>query len=163
MVSGKHHTFTVRATREQAERWQAAAEYEGARTVSAWLAQLASARLRDLGRWVPRMPLHWRRATFRVLERPHGEEVAREVEGLVAGPFGIHKDAQGSFHVVHVPTGCHLIALPKQGRCKTLARELAMCKVNWHTSDPMQVNGPDMPRVSIVLSQARSAAYGPLL
>lgn len=155
----EHHTFKVRVSAEQAGRWQAAAEYEGARTISAWLSSLASARLRELGRYVPRMPLHWQRASFRVLERPDGEEV----EGIVAGPFGIHKDAQGTFHLVHTPTGCHLIALPKQGRCKTLARELAMCKVNWSATIPAEVIGPDTARVSIALSQARRAAYGPPL
>ena len=157
----EHYTFRVRVSAEQAERWQAAAEYEGARAVSAWLATLASARLRELGRWVPRMPLHWRRASFRVLECPNGEEVAREASGIVAGPFGIHKDAHGEFHLVHTPTGCHLIALPKQGRCKTLACELAMCKVNWSASVPEEVTGPENDRVASMLTVAQRAAQGP--
>jgi len=68
------------------------------------------------------MVLRWRRARFHVMRRPEmGDELQpREVSGIVAGPFGIHKD--GSCCLVHVPTGCKLISLPKMGRCKSLAR-----------------------------------------
>ena len=154
-------TFTVRASADQSARWTAAAEYEGASSVVAWLAHLASVRLRELGTCVPRMPLHWRRGAFRVRERSEGEDVLREVEGIVAGPFGIHKDAYGAFQLVHAPTGCPLIALPQQGRCKTLARELATFHINWSATDPADVKGPGTDKMAIALITERRAAYGP--
>ena len=44
----------------------------------------------------------------------------KQVSGLVAGPFGIHKDPRdfppAVFHLVHVPTGAHLVTLPLRGR-----------------------------------------------
>lgn len=153
--------FAVRASAEQAARWTAAAEYEGAASVGAWLAHLASVRLRELGSCVPRMPLHWRRGAFRVRERPQGEDVLREVTGIVAGTFGIHKDAYGAFCLVHTPTGCSLIALPRQGRCKTLARELATLHINWTATEPAAVKGPGTDSMAIALLTARRAAYGP--
>ena len=149
--------FTVRASADQSVRWTAAAEYEGASSVAAWLAHLASVRLRELGTCVPRMPLHWRRATFCVRD----QEERREVAGIAAGPFGIHKDAYGAFQLVHTPTGCPLIALPRQGRCKTLARELATFHINWTATDPAEVKGPGTDSMAIALMTARRAAYGP--
>jgi hypothetical protein len=149
-------TFTVRASVDQSARWTAAAEYEGAPSVAAWLAHLASVRLRELGSCVPRMSLHWRRATFRVRERAQDE--GREVAGIAAGPFGIHKDAYGAFQLVHTPTGCPLIALPRQGRCKTLARELATFHINWTATDPAEVKGPGTDHLHVALITARQAA-----
>jgi len=70
MSRPKLPAFMVRATPEQAERWQAAAEYDGTRNVAAWLATLAAERLLQLGRSVPRMVLRWRRARFHVMRRP---------------------------------------------------------------------------------------------
>ena len=151
--------FTVRASADQSARWTAAAEYEGASSVAAWLAHLASVRLRELGTCVPRMPLHWRRSTFRVRERAPDE--GREVAGIAAGPFGIHKDAYGAFQLVHTPTGCPLIALPRQGRCKTLARELATFHINWSATEPAEVKGPGTDSMALALMTARRAAYGP--
>lgn len=151
--------FTVRASADQSARWTAAAEYEGASSVAAWLAHLASVRLRELGTCVPRMPLHWRHATFRVRD----QEERREVAGIAAGPFGIHKDAYGAFQLVHTPTGCPLIALPRQGRCKTLARELATFHINWTATEPAEVKGPGTDSMAIALMTARRAVYGPPL
>jgi hypothetical protein len=85
-----------------------------------------------------------------------GDELQpREVAGIVAGPFGIHKD--GSFCLVHVPTGCKLISLPKMGRCKSLARELATFKVNWNATVSEEVIGPDVDRLAIELATVRRA------
>src|SRR6202035_336636 len=75
--------------------------------------------------------------------------------GIVAGPFGIHKD--GSFCLVHVPTGCKLISLPKLGRCKSLARTLATFKINWKATVPEEVTGPDVDRLAVELSTVRRA------
>lgn len=154
-------TFAVRAAGEQAERWQAAAEYEGARNVGTWLATLATERLRQLGRLVPRMVLRWRRDRFHVMERPEtgGELQPREVAGIVGGPFGIYRQGFVTpFHLVHTPTGCTLISLPKMGRCKSLARKLATFKIKWSATVPEEVTGPDVDRLSVELNIARRAA-----
>jgi hypothetical protein len=163
-------TFTVRATRQQAARWGGAAQYDGAPSIAAWLATLASQRLRYLGRYVPRLALRWRRARFRVMERPGGvgEPQPREVSGIAAGPFGIHRDPRDTqppyrsplFHLVHVPTGRHLVELPLRKRCKSLARELATFNVDWTATDPEQVDGPEMWRARDAIGSAHHAAYG---
>jgi hypothetical protein len=149
-------TLTIRTTAEQAQRWQAAAQYEGARSVGAWLATLAAARLRYLGRMVPRMPLVWHPGTIH--RRSDSSEESFPVAGIVAGPFGVHKDGE-SFVLSHVPTGRRLARLPKQRRCKTLARELAALRVDWQATDPEAVTGPDISRAWQVSAAARRAAY----
>ena len=87
-----------------------------------------------------------------------------EVSGLVAGPFGIHKDPRdfppAVFHLVHVPTGAHLVTLPLRKRCKSLARELATYRVTWDTAVPEEVNGPEMWRAQTAIRDASNAAYG---
>jgi hypothetical protein len=159
-------TFTVRATRQQAARWGGAAQYDGAPSIAAWLATLATERLRYLGRFVPRLALRWRRARFRVMERPGGigEPQPREVSGIAAGPFGIHKDPSErppvAFHLVHIPSGRHLVALPLRKRCKSLARELAAFRVDWSATDPERVDGPEMWRARDAIGSAHHAAYG---
>ncbi len=159
-------TVTVHASRQQAQRWGGAAQYDGAPNVGAWLATLATQRLRYLGRYVPRLALRWRRGCFNILEPGGGDKPAylREVSGIVAGPFGIHKSPEklpdSYFHLVHVPTGAHLVTLPLRKRCKSLARELATYRVTWDTAVPEEVNGPEMWRAQIALRDARNAAYG---
>ena len=85
-----------------------------------------------------------------------GEWQPRTVSGVVAGPFGIYKHL--SFNLVHVPTGHPIISLPKMGRCKSLAREMAAFKIHWNATVPEEVTGPDVHRLSIALSTARRAA-----
>jgi len=166
MASRKMTTVTVHASRQQAQRWGGAAQYDGAPNVAAWLAALATERLRYLGRFVPRLALRWRRGHFNVMERPggQGEPQPREVSGIVAGPFGIHKDPRERldtrFHLVHVPTGAHLVTLPLRKRCKSLARELATYRVTWDTADPEEVDGPEMWRAQTAIRDAKYAAYG---
>src|SRR6185369_9407856 len=95
MGTRKMTTVNVRATRQQAARWGGAAQYDGAPSIAAWLASLASARLRYLGRYVPRLALRWRRARFNALRLPYfnaPEATLHEVNGIVAGCFGIYKD-----------------------------------------------------------------------
>ena len=172
MARRKMIDFTVRATPQQAARWGGAAQHDGARNVGAWLAPLASERLRYLGRYVPRMVLRWRRAHFNALRLPYfnaPEATLHEVNGIVAGCFGIYKDQEDedlrprmppTFHLVHVPTGSHLAKLRRRKECKTLARELAMFKVNWQTSVPEEVPGPEWSRALDAISRANRTAYG---
>jgi hypothetical protein len=167
MGSRKMTTVNVRATRQQAARWGGAAQYDGAPSIAAWLATLATERLRYLGRYVPRLALHWRRGCFRVMERHdgHGKPRPREVSGLVAGPFGIHKDPRDYlpplFHLVHAPTGCHLVALRLRKRCKSLARELATFRVDWSATDPEKMTGPEMWKVRDAINGAHRTDFEP--
>ena len=171
MARRKMIDFTVRATPQQAARWGGAAQHDGARNVGAWLASLASARLRDLGRYVPRIALRWRRAHFNALRLPYfnaPEATLHEVNGIVAGPFGIYKDEDDglrprrppTFHLVHVPTGSHLANLPLRKRCKTLARELGTYRVNWDASVPEEVPGPEWSNALSAIHRANGTAYG---
>jgi hypothetical protein len=172
MATRKMTTVTVRASRQQLARWGGAAQYEGAASIGAWLASLASARLRYLGSFVPRLVLRWRRSPFNALRLPYfnaPEATLHEVSGIVAGPFGIYKDPREPlpgpepppvFHLVHVPTGSHLAKLPLRKRCKSLARELATYRVTWDTAVPEEVTGPEMWKVHSAIRQAQTAAYG---
>ncbi len=167
MASRKMTTITVHASRQQAQRWGGAAQYEGAPSVAAWLAILATERLRHLGRFVPRLALRWQRSRFKALRLPHygaKEATLQDVAGIVGGPFGVYKDPSehppGVFHLVHLPTGSHLAKLPLRKRCKSLARELATYRVNWDTSVPEKVTGPEMWKVQSAIRQAQTAAYG---
>lgn len=150
-------SFTVAASQEQAEHWQAAAQYEGARSVGVWLAALAGARVRQLGKLVPRSPLCWRRATFRILK--NGEMEPRQVRGIVAGPFGIARSqSPGWWNLAHVPTGRVLASYQRQRRCKHVARELAaLKKMAWNETDPERVVGDDGPAARALIEAARRA------
>jgi hypothetical protein len=172
MASRKMTTLTVRVSRQQLARWGGAAQYDGARNVGAWLATLATARLRALGRYVPRLVLRWQRSRFKALRLPAfdaKEAALLEVAGIVAGPFGIYKDPReplpgprlpAVFHLVHVPTGSHLAKLPLRKRCKSLARELATYKVNWTTEVPEEVTGPELWKSQDAIRRAQHSAYG---
>ena len=47
-------TVSIQASRQQAQRWGGAAQYDGAPSIAAWLVSLATQRLRLLGSRVPR-------------------------------------------------------------------------------------------------------------
>ena len=172
MATRNMTTVTVRASRQQLARWGGAAQHDGAPNVGAWLASLASARLRDLGRFVPRMALRWRRAHFNALRLPYfnaPEATLHEVNGIVAGPFGIYKDKEDEdlrprmppgFNLVHVPTGSHLAKLRQRKACKTLARELGTYRVNWDATVPEEVPGPEWSRALATINRANRIAYG---
>src|SRR6476646_4991800 len=172
MATRNMTTVTVHATRQQLARWGGAAQHDGARNVGAWLASLATERLRHLGRFVPRMALRWRRAHFNALRLPYfnaPEATLHEVNGIVAGPFGIYRDEEDedlrprrppTFNLVHVPTGSHLAKLPLRKRCKTLARELRTYRVNWDASVPEEVPGPEWSRALAAIHRANGTAYG---
>src|SRR5436305_3679489 len=171
MGSRKMTTVNVRATRQQAARWGGAAQYDGAPSIAAWLATLASERLRYLGRYVPRLALHWRRGCFNVMGRDdrRSQPRPREVSGLIAGPFGIYRDPDDGqrprlsplFHLVHVPTGCRLVALRLRKRCKVLAREIAKFNVDWSATDPEKMTGPEMWKVRDAINGAHRTDFEP--
>jgi hypothetical protein len=172
MATRRWTSVTVRVSRQRLARWGGAAQYEGAPNVAVWLPRLATERLRHLGSYVPRLMLRWQRCRFKALRLPSfdaKEAVLQEVAGIVAGPFGIYKDPReplpgprlpAVFHLVHVPTGSHLAKLPLRRSCKNLARELATFKVNWDTSVPEEVTGPEMWKAQDAIRRAQTAAYG---
>jgi hypothetical protein len=57
-------TYTVHASREQAERWEAAAAVQGRMAIGAWLAATADAYLRELAKAGRPRPLAWYRGRF---------------------------------------------------------------------------------------------------
>jgi len=169
MATRKMTTIAVRASRHQLARWGGAAQYEGASCIGAWLASLATVRLRQLGNVVPRLVLSWQRSRFKALRLPSysAKEPTLQVAGIVGGPFGIYKEAGRDlpaaytvFHLVHLGTGSHLAKLPLRKSCKDLARELVAFRVNWDTAVPEEVAGPEMWKAHSAINRAQTAAYG---
>jgi hypothetical protein len=126
----KTASFTVRATTEQAARWNRAAEAEGHRSAGTWLAAAADAYLKVRARAGLPLPLAWRHGRFRV-RLDDGTEP--ELRGWVSLPFGIFRGngAGPGQHGCHVYTLTYLPAMrivatfryAKHGRA--LAAELA--------------------------------------
>jgi hypothetical protein len=171
MGNRKMTTVQVRATRQQAQRWGGAAQYDGAPSIASWLVTLATERLRHLGARVPRLALRWRRGRFNVMVRRdrNSQPHPREVSGLVAGPFGIYREPDDGtrprlpplFHLIHTPTGSHLVALRLRKRCKSLAREIATFRVDWTATDPEKMTGPEMWKVRDAINVAHRFNSGP--
>ncbi len=146
-------TYTVPASRDQAERWGAAASALGGRSIEAWLAETADASLRHLataGR-TPPLPWFWDRVRVLVTDTSTRPETTREVElhGEKSGPFGIFRGSRngpgspgcGLHSLVHLPTRRILATLPLRKSCKALAAELAVLRIDWQKTDPEKVLG----------------------
>ena len=146
-------SYTVPASRDQAERWGAAAWATGGRSIEAWLAETADASLRHLttaGR-TPPLPWFWDRVRVLVTDTSTRPETTREMElhGEKSGPFGIFRGSSagpgspgcGLHSLVHLPTRRILATLPVRRSCKTLAAELAVLRVEWQETDPEKVLG----------------------
>ena len=88
----KSVTYTVHASREQAERWEAAAAVQGRMCVSAWLAATADAYLRELAKAGRPRPLAWYRGRFlaTLLDKDR-QPYEAEVPGVVCSHFGIFR------------------------------------------------------------------------
>jgi len=127
----KTASFTVRATTDQAARWNRAAEAEGHRSAGTWLAAAADAYLRVRAKAGMPLPLAWRLGRFPVRL---DDGTAPEVRGSVSPPFGVfHGSSEGP--IPHGSTHCYaLVYVPdrrivatfryaKHGRA--LAAELA--------------------------------------
>lgn len=135
-------TFTVRASQDEAGRWEAIAKYQGHQTVGAWLAKLAVRESQRVGKLAPREPLVWRRGTFRAIApdpRFAPAEVDRLVSGWIAGPFGVYRQAgKPRFYVLtHIPSRTPLVAMRRNLDCREIARQLsALPGMNWSDSEP---------------------------
>jgi hypothetical protein len=92
-------------------------------------------------------PLTWKRRDFAVLE-PCGmvdRRYAVAVSGVVAGPFAIYKSPHSmGFTILHLPTQAQIIELALQKVCREAAERFAALDLNWWTSNPEEVIGPDL-------------------
>lgn len=155
-------TYCVRVEVDRAKRWEAVSRYLGHRAVGAWLATLATEKVREIGKLVPHEPLMWHRGIFRATMTdlhavPIGT-VTRRVSGWLAGVFGIYRSDGDAFTLVHAPTGRQLCTLPRLRDCKAVARQLAaLCKMEWNETDPEKVVGDDGPAARAIIEQARRA------
>lgn len=164
-------TYTVPASRDQAERWGAAVSATGGRSIEAWLAETADAALRHLATVGRTSPLPWLWNCFRVLvtDTSVRPEITREMElrGEVSGPFGIFQGSSAgpgspgcSLHsLVHLPTRRILATLSVRKSCKALAGELAVLRVDWQETDPEKVLGsaPDREAAQRTLPTVQDA------
>jgi hypothetical protein len=157
----KISTFTVRASRDEATRWEAIAKHQGHRTVGHWLAKLAENESRRVGELVPRNPLVWRRGRFKATApdpRFAPATVEREVYGWVAGPFGIYRQAGKPrfFVLVHVPSKVNLCHLRRGLDCREIARQLsALPFINWNKVEPERVADEGKRAAEAILDVSR--------
>jgi len=127
----KTASFTVRASQEQAIRWNRAAEAEGHRSAGTWLAAAADAYLRVRAKAGLPLPLAWRHGAFLVRLEDGAEP---RVRGWVAPPFGLYRGSpegpipHGSTHLyslAYLPEGRIVATFRRAAQCKALASELA--------------------------------------
>jgi len=161
---GDIQSYTVEVTRDQAERWEAAAT-ERCMAVSSWLAETADAHVRELARSGRATPLLWDRGRFlvRLTDTSRRPEIVADVEvpGFVSGPFGIFRGSgrgagapgSGEHSLAHLPTRRIIATLPLRKSCMALAAELAGLRVDWQESDPEKVlaGAPDQEKVQALL------------
>jgi hypothetical protein len=156
-------SFTVPASRDQAERWEAAAAVDG-RTVGSWLAVTADAHLQELARSGRATPLPWHRDRFRVTMTASlcpEIEADVEVQGFISGPFGVFRGTGrgkgapgcGEHVLAHLPTRRVIATLPLRKSCMALAAELAALRIDWRETDPEKVVGgaPDQGKAQALL------------
>jgi hypothetical protein len=143
----KTASFHVRATTEQAERWNRAAEAEGHRSAGTWLAGAADAYLKVRARAGLPLPLAWRRfGHFTV----HLDSGPATVKGPVSPPFGgFRGDASGPnvgskrFCLVYLPERRIVAVLHNARQAKALAAELAVVLIR---GDPLPSPGDVVER-----------------
>ena len=145
-------SYSVPASREQGERWEAAAAVQGER-VGTWLAVTADAHLRELARSGRATPLSWLNDRFPVTitDTSRRPEVVADVEvwGLISGPFGVFRGSGrgtgapgcGEHSLAHLPTRRVIATLPLRKSCMALAAELTALAIDWQETDPEKVVG----------------------
>ena len=126
----KTASYHVRASQEQAIRWNRAAEAEGHRSAGTWLAAAADAYLKVRARAGLPLPLAWRHGHFRVRLEDGSEP---ELRGWMAPPFGIFRGsaagvtAAGSklYTLVYRPDRRTVATFRYAQQARALASELA--------------------------------------
>ncbi len=144
----KTASFTVRATTDQAARWNRAAEAEGHRSAGTWLACAADAYLRVRAKAGMPLPLAWRHGHFRVRLDDGAEP---ELRGWVSPPFGIFRGTgRGAgqygchaYTLAYLPT-LRIVATFKYAKHgRALAAELA----------PVLIRGDPLPSLGAVVER----------
>ena len=123
-------SFTVRATTEQALRFNRAAQAEGYASTGAWLGTAADAYLKMRARAGLPLPLVWGKGRVRV-DLEDGSTV--DLKGWRARPFGFYRGnpsgpglkGRHAFTLVYLPDRRPLATFRYAGQCKALAAELA--------------------------------------
>ena len=123
-------SFTVRASQEQAIRWNRAAAAEGFQATGQWIARAVDAYLRVRAKAGLPLPLAWRRFGRFPVRLENGEEVA--IRGAISPPFGVYRgDAEGPKRtgrhhcLVYIPERRIVASLRSSRQAKALAAELA--------------------------------------
>ena len=138
----KTASYTVRASQEQAIRWNRAAEAEGFRATGQWLARAADAYLRARAKAGLPIPLAWHLGSFSV--RLEGGELAT-VRGRLSPPFGSFAGtAQGPalyagarrFTLVYLPDARIIATLRTRQQVMALASELAPTLLRGELPEP---------------------------
>jgi len=121
--------FTVRATPEQAIRWNRAAEAEGHRSAGTWLAAAADAYLKVRAKAGLPLPLAWRRFGRFEVNLESGKTTIR---GQVSPPFAAYQGNSGGYNrrcnfytLVYTPDARIIATLKTFRQAKMLASELA--------------------------------------
>jgi len=121
-------TFTVHASAEQSRRWKLAAEAEGHRSASTWLAAAADAYLKVRARAGLPVPLGWHRARLAV--RLEGGDLVT-VRGHASPPFFAfrgtaagHNPISTHYSLVRHPGGEVVATLRTFRQVRMLAAEL---------------------------------------
>ena len=144
----KTASFTVRATTEQALRWNRAAEAEGHRSAGTRLACAADAYLKVRAKAGMPLPLAWRRFGRFLVRLESGEEVT--MRGPVSPPFGCFRgDSEGSkphgllYSLVYLPERRIVATLRTARQAKALAAELV----------PVLIRGDPLPSPGAVITR----------
>ncbi len=144
----KTASFTVRATTDQATRWNRAAEAEGHRSAGTWLACAADAYLKVRAKAGLPLPLAWRRFGRFLVHLESGEEVT--IRGAISPPFGTFRGgAEGPrrggrlFSLVYLPEKRIVASLYSARQAKALAAELAVVLIR---GDPLPSPGAVVER-----------------
>jgi hypothetical protein len=163
-------SFSVRVRDEEAAVFRLVARYRGFPSVGAWLAAVAGQEVKRhrkaAYRWKAEQAarqasrLFWQRGHFGASTAQGAGAVDREVEGVLAPPFGIFREEK-RYTLVHLPTGRRLLSLPRRKDCQEAAQELLDQKIAWHESDPYRVmEGPGVEAARAIVARAKSGAWG---
>jgi hypothetical protein len=140
-------SFHVRASAEQAARWNRAAEAEGHRSAGTWLAYAADAYLKVRAKAGLPLPLAWRRfGRFEV----YLDSGKATLCGPISSPFAAFRgDSEGPdrrsrrYSLVYLPEARIVATLANGRQAKALAAELAVVLIR---GDPLPSLGAVVER-----------------
>ncbi len=123
-------SYTVRATMEQATRWNRQSTADGHRAVGTWLAEAVDTYMKVRARAGRPLPLAWHHGVLPLVVLSTGGEL-RNVRGMISPPFG-HFRGSGAgpcriagWTLLYLPTGRIIASVRTSKQAKELAAELA--------------------------------------